>query len=241
MLRRRSNAEATAKLPVEVFYGDVLDPASLRAAMRDCGSVFYSVLDPRFWLTDPSPLYRTNVEGLVHAMDAALACGVERFVFTSTMGTLGLDPNGPVSEEVEFNWRDRACGYILSRLEAEPRFLSYCREKGLPGVALCVVNTYGPGDYQPTPHGKMLWDVARGAVRYMLDAGALTVDVRDRPRAPLRCWPGFPVESARIALELRASPGSGRTPIRGALRLGDPNRRRTGAGALLPGAGFRRG
>lgn len=185
LLRRSSNAAATEDLPVEVCYGDVLDPASLRAAMRDCGSVFYSVLDPRFWLTDPTPLYRTNVEGLVNAMDAALACGIERFVFTSSMGTLGLNPKGPVTEDIEFNWRDRACGYILSRLEAETRFLSYCREKGLPGVALCVANTYGPGDHQPTPHGKMLWDVARGAMRFTLDAGAPTVDIRDVAEAAL--------------------------------------------------------
>jgi dihydroflavonol-4-reductase len=179
LLRRSSKTEATEDLPVDVFYGDVLDPASLCAAIRDCRSVFYSVLDPRFWLTDSAPLYRTNVEGLVNTMDAALACGVERFIFTGTMGTLGLNPNGPVTEDIEFNWRDRACGYILSRVEAEARFLSYCREKGLPGIGLCVANTYGPEDYQPTPHGKMLWDVARGGVRYTLDAGAPTVDIRD--------------------------------------------------------------
>jgi dihydroflavonol-4-reductase len=185
MLRRSSNAAATEDLPVEVVYGDVHDPASLRAAMQDCGRVFYSVLDARFWLTDPTPLYRTNVDGLVNAMDAALAGDIERFVFISTMGTLGLNPNGPVTEDIEFNWRDRASGYILSRLEAESRFFSYCREKGLPGVALCVANTYGPGDHQPTPHGKMLWDVARGAMRFTIEAGAPTVDIRDVAEAAL--------------------------------------------------------
>jgi dihydroflavonol-4-reductase len=179
LLRKTSNAEATKDLPAEVFYGDVLEPASLRPAMEGCGSVFYSVVDPRFWLTDPTPIYRNNVEGLVNAMDAALVCGVERFIFTSTMGTLGLNPNGPVTEDIEFNWRGRASAYILARLEAENRFLAYCRDKGLPGVALCVANTYGPEDYQPTPHGKMLWEVAKGAVKYALDAGAPAVDIRD--------------------------------------------------------------
>jgi len=184
-LRRTSSTEAIENLPVEVFYGDALDPVSLRAAMEGCGTVFYSVVDPRIWLTDTTPLFRNNVEGLVNAMDAALACGIERFVFTSTMGTLGFNPNGPVTEDIEFNWRDRACAYILARLEAENRFLACCREKGLPGIALCVANTYGPEDYQPTPHGKMLWDVARGAVRFTWDAGAPTVDIRDVAEAAL--------------------------------------------------------
>jgi dihydroflavonol-4-reductase len=179
LFRKTSNREAMKGLPVETFYGDVLDPASLRAAMEGCGSVFHCVVDARFWLTDPSPIYRNNVDGLVNAMDAALACGVGHFIFISTMGTLGTNRNGPVTEDIPFNWRDRASPYILARLEAENRFFAYCGEKGLPGVALCVANTYGPEDYGPTPHGKGLWDIAQGVMKVALDAGAPTVDIRD--------------------------------------------------------------
>jgi dihydroflavonol-4-reductase len=185
LLRRSSNTEATRALPCEVFHGDVLDPASLLEAMQGCCTVFYSVVDPRFWLTDTAPIYRNNVVGLVNAMDAALASGIERFIFTSTMGTLGLNPGGLVTEDIPFNWRDRASAYILARLEAENRFLACCRERGLPGIALCVANTYGPEDYQPTPHGKALWDTARGALKIALDAGAPTVDIRDVAQAAL--------------------------------------------------------
>ncbi|HKY90146.1 MAG TPA: NAD-dependent epimerase/dehydratase family protein [Nevskiaceae bacterium] len=185
LLRRSSNTEAVKDLGAEIVHGDVLDPASLRRAMAGCGSVFYSVVDPRFWLTDQTPIWRNNVEGLENAMAAALECGIERFIFTSSMGTLGVNPNGPVTEDIPFNWRDRAPPYILARLEAENRFLACCREKGLPGVALCVANTYGPEDYQPTPHGKMLWDASRGAAPVTWNAGAPTVDIRDVAEAAL--------------------------------------------------------
>ena len=185
LLRSTSNTAALQDLPVEIYYGDVLDPASLRTAMEGCGSVFYSVVDPRFWLTDTTPLFRNNVEGLVNAMDAALACGIERFIFTSTMGTLGQNPNGPVTEEIDFNWLDRAPPYIRARLEAEHKFLACCREQGLPGVALCVANTYGPDDYQPTPHNEMLWKVASGKIGFSINAGAPTVDIRDVAEAAL--------------------------------------------------------
>jgi dihydroflavonol-4-reductase len=184
-LRRTSRQEALDPLPVERHYGDALDPASLRAAMNGCNTVFHCIVDPRFYLTDPSPLFRNNVEGLVNSMDAALACGVKRFVFCSTMGTLGRNPNGPVTEEIEFNWRDQAPPYIRSRREAEDQFNRYCREKGLPGVAVCIANTYGPEDYQPTPQGKMLWEVANGKMRIMWNAAQPTVDIRDAARAML--------------------------------------------------------
>lgn len=80
---------------------------------------------------------------------------------------------------------DRASPYIRARVEAENRVLAYCRDKGLPGVALCVANTYGPEDYQPTPHGGALWDTACGRIKACLDAGAPTVDIRDVAEAAL--------------------------------------------------------
>jgi dihydroflavonol-4-reductase len=185
LLRSTSRAAALENMPVEIVRGDVLDPESLRLAMAGCATVFYSVVDPRFWLTDQTPIYRNNVEGLVNAMDAALECGVQRFIFTSTMGTLGLNPNGPVTEDIPFNWLDRAPPYIRARLEAENRFLAYCRDKGLPGVALCVANTYGPHDYQPTPHNGNLWEVASGRMKVVVDVAQPTVDIRDVAQAAL--------------------------------------------------------
>jgi dihydroflavonol-4-reductase len=185
LLRKSSNRDALAGLPVEVCYGDVLEPTSLRAAMEGCASVFYCVVDPRYWLTDTTPMYRNNVEGLINAIDVALACGIERFIFISTMGTLGLNPNGPVTEDIEFNWLDRASAYIRTRLEAEQKLLTYCRDKGLPGVALCVANTYGPEDYQPTPQGKNLWNVSSGKMPVSWDASQPTVDIRDVAEAAL--------------------------------------------------------
>jgi dihydroflavonol-4-reductase len=185
LLRKTSSTAALKDLPVEIHYGDVLEPESIRAAMQGCGSVFHSVVDPRFWLTDVTPLYRNNVDGLVNVMDAALACGVERFIFTSSMGTLGFNPNGLVTEDIPFNWYDKASPYILARLEAENKMLEYCREKGLPGMALCVANTYGPDDYQPTPHGNMLWEAAQGKAPVTTDSGASTVDIRDVAEAAL--------------------------------------------------------
>ena len=185
LLRRTSRQVALQNLPIEIVYGDVLDPASLQAALQGCGTVFHSVVDPRFWLTDQTPIYRNNVDGLINTMDAALACGVDRFVFTSTMGTLGLNPCGPVTEDILFNWLDRAPPYICARVEAEKRFIEYCRHKGLPGVALCVANTYGPQDYQPTPHNGQLWQIAQGKAKVALDVAQPTVDIRDVAEAAL--------------------------------------------------------
>ncbi len=185
LVRATSNTRSIDGLQVERYLGDVMDIESLKTAMRGCGTVFYSVVDTRAWLSDPAPLYRCNVEGLTNALDAAQSAGIERFVFTSSMATIGRVSDRPAGESDEFNWWDAAPHYIRSRVEAENTLLRYCRERGFGGIALCVANTYGPEDTQPTPHGALLWQAAVGKLPVAIDCAAPTVDIRDAAQAAL--------------------------------------------------------
>ncbi|MEH6550287.1 MAG: NAD-dependent epimerase/dehydratase family protein [Pseudomonadales bacterium] len=185
LVRKSSNTQAIDHLELERFYGDVLDCDSLKIAMQDCDSVFYCVVDTRAWLRDPAPLYRVNVDGLKNAMDAALEAGVEKFIFTSTFGTIGRRDDGPSTETDEFNWWDDAPHYIRCRVEAENVFMSYCRDKGLPGVACCIGNTYGSDDIAPTPHGNMVKTVALGKMPMFWDGGGPCLGITDAARGML--------------------------------------------------------
>ncbi|MGI9284812.1 MAG: NAD-dependent epimerase/dehydratase family protein, partial [Pseudomonadales bacterium] len=185
LVRKTSDTRAIDGLIIDKHYGDVLDRDSLDAALQDCSSVFYCVVDTRAWLRDPAPLYRVNVDGLLNAMEAAVAAKIQHFVFTSTFGTIGLNPTGVSTEADAFNWESQAPHYVLCRVRAENLFLQYCQDKGLPGVACCVGNTYGEGDFAPTPHGKMVADVARGKMPFYWDGGGPSVGIKDAARAML--------------------------------------------------------
>ena len=184
MLRTTSSTQGIDDLNVERCHGDVFDDAALRAAMGGCDDVFYCVVDARMWLRDPAPLFRTNVEGLRHVLDAALDSNLRRFVFTSTIGTLAISDTRPVTEEDPHNWTQGGA-YIESRLAAENLLLSYCRDKGLPGVALCISTTYGPRDWQPTPHGSAIAMVAAGKMPFYFDQTLEVVGIEDAARAML--------------------------------------------------------
>jgi dihydroflavonol-4-reductase len=187
LIRRTSSTKAIEDLDIEYHYGDVFDDAALRSAMAGCDDVFYCVVDTRAWLRDPAPLFRTNVEGLRHVLDAAVKANLRRFVFTSTIGTIGI-PDEPrlATEEDAFNWADKGGGYIRSRVEAEKLVLHYAEERGLPAVALCVSNTYGPRDWQPTPHGGLLAAAAAGKIPvYIKDVATEVVGIEDAAAALL--------------------------------------------------------
>src|SRR5438270_3128944 len=72
MVRAGANTRSIDDLDVTRFHGDVFDTATVREAMQDCDHVFYCVVDTRAWLQDPSPLFRTNVEGLRYVLDVAV-------------------------------------------------------------------------------------------------------------------------------------------------------------------------
>ncbi|MDX1695961.1 MAG: NAD-dependent epimerase/dehydratase family protein [Ketobacteraceae bacterium] len=180
LIRPSSDTRATDDLPIERLVGNPLDEQDLRQAMQGCDTVFHSIVDARAWLRDPAPLYRVNIDGLRASMDAALSAGVSRFVFTSTYAIIGKSSTGLSTEENEFHWDDgEPPAYVKCRAEAEALMMRYCQEKGLPGIACNVGNTYGEADYQPTPHGKLLYDVARGRLPFYWDGGGPSLNIKD--------------------------------------------------------------
>lgn len=149
LLRETSSTRAIDDLPVERCYGDLGDAAALRKAMADVDDVHYCVVDTRFQLRDPTPLFETNVRALQGVLDVAAEADLHRFVFCSTIGTIAIgDGSGPVTEDMPFDWADRASAYIESRRQAEDLVLRHVA-RGVPAVALCVSTPYGPRDWNP--------------------------------------------------------------------------------------------
>ena len=184
MLRRTSSTRGIDDLDLESCYGDVFDDAALQAAMAGCDVVYYCVVDARMWLRDPAQLFRTNVEGLRHVLDAALAADLRKFVYTSTTGTLAINDHRPVTEDDPHNWTDGGA-YIESRKAGEDLVMQYAREKGLPAVALCISTTYGPGDWAPTPHGSVIARITAGRFPFYMGFSSEVVGIEDAARAML--------------------------------------------------------
>ena len=150
-LRKSSSTVAIDDLDVERCYGDFHDEEALRAAMSDRDVVFYCVVDTRFLLRDPSPLFETNVE---ESAAGAGHCNRGESVPVRLLQHHRHDRHRRgkrtrSTEDVPFNWHGIGGAYIESRRQAEDMVLAYARERGLPAVVMCVSNPYGPLDWQP--------------------------------------------------------------------------------------------
>jgi nucleoside-diphosphate-sugar epimerase len=189
MMRPTANTRGIDDLEVTRFHGDVFDTATVRRAMDGCDDVYYCVVDTRAWLQDPSPLFRTNVEGLRNVLDVAvekpIAAVLHRFVFTSSYATVGRR-HGRVATEDDLIDRRRLTPYVESRVQAEDTVLRYAAEAGLPAVAMCVSTTYGSGDWGRTPHGAFIVGAVFGKLPFLMNGIQLeAVGVDDAARALL--------------------------------------------------------
>jgi len=169
-------------LEVELAEGDLRDPESLRSALTGVSVLYHVAADYRLWASDPRELYTSNVNGTRNILEAAREAGVERVVYTSTVGTLGIPKDGRPGTETTPVSLDQMVGHykrskFLAEQEAE-RFAS----EGLDVVIVNPSAPVGPWDVKPTPTGKMVVDYLRGRMVASLDTGLNLVHVRDVAR-----------------------------------------------------------
>jgi dihydroflavonol-4-reductase len=165
-------------IDVERVRGDLRDADSLARAAAGCGLVFHVAADYRLWAKDPSELYRSNVEGTRNLLVAARSAGVERVVYTSTVGCIGVPPGGIGDEEVPVTLDQMTGDYKRSKFQAEQVALEFARG-GFPVVIVNPTAPVGDHDVKPTPTGKIVVDFLNGDMPAFIDTGLNVVDARD--------------------------------------------------------------
>lgn len=166
------------ELEVEVVTGDLRDRESLDRAAAGCGVVFHVAADYRLWAKDPGELYRSNVEGTRNMLEAARKAAVDRVVYTSTVGCIGIPGDRPGSEEVEVHLEEMTGAYKRSKFQAEQVALQFADSR-LPVVVVNPTAPIGGHDFKPTPTGKIVVDYLKGAMPAFVDTGLNLVDVED--------------------------------------------------------------
>jgi dihydroflavonol-4-reductase len=174
--------------------GDLRDPASLARAVAGCGLVFHVAADYRLWAAHPEELYRSNVDGTRNLLEAARHAGVERVVYTSTVGCIGIPKDGVGDERCPVRLEDMAGAYKRSKFLAEQVALEFAR-RGFPVVIVNPTAPIGDHDVKPTPTGRIVVDFLNGRMPAVIDTGLNVVDARDAAEGHLlACLHGTPGE-----------------------------------------------
>jgi dihydroflavonol-4-reductase len=131
------------------------------------------------WAKDPSVFYDINVTGTRNVLTAARLVGIERIVYCSTIGAIGLPADGGLGTEDTPVFLDQMAGhYKRSKYLAEQEVLKYAKE-GLPVVIVNPSAPVGAGDVKPTPTGQVIVDFMKGRMPAYIETGMNIVDVDD--------------------------------------------------------------
>jgi dihydroflavonol-4-reductase len=178
LVRPTTNVSTLRDFHVEVVYGDITDPVSIREAVQDVDFVFHVAADYRFWVPDPQRMHATNVDGTVQILRAASDAGVSRIVYTSSVVTVRGSKETPGTEADFIKLEECRSTYQRTKVLAE-RAVWELIAKGMPITIVNPSTPIGAGDRRPTPTGRLLVDYLIGRLPAYLDTALNWVSVED--------------------------------------------------------------
>lgn len=179
LVRPTSKVKVLDGVAVEFVEGDLRDAASLTRAMQGVQHVYHVAADYRLWAKNPGEIYESNVEGTRRLIEAAHRAGVERLVYTSTVATIAVPGHGALPNEATWAKLDEMIGhYKRSKFLAEQVALDAAKS-GAPVIIVNPTAPVGPGDWKPTPTGRIILDFLKGKMPAYVDTGLNVAPVED--------------------------------------------------------------
>jgi len=172
LMRPSSTNRAISDLSLEYVTGDLRDPPSLDRAVAGVQYIFHVAADYRLWARRSKDIYDSNVGGTKNLLAAAkrAGSGLERFIYTSTVATIAVDRPQLPNESTDAKLDEMVGHYKRSKWMAEQEVLRAARE-GLPVVIAMPTTPVGPGDWKPTPTGKIILDFLNGKMPGYVETG----------------------------------------------------------------------
>lgn len=178
LVRPTSDTRGIDGTAADIKQGDVLDEASVLAAMEGCEVVFHAGAPYVVWAKDPETIVRPAVVGTENVLRAAKKRGVARVVVTSSCNAVGFSREGRLDER---SWNTRTSSpYVRAKNEQERRADALAKEFGLDIVKVLPTAVLGPLDYRKTPTTAPFVDAlaGKGPVPFPMNL----IDVRDVAR-----------------------------------------------------------
>lgn len=159
----RENLSEALKDPRVRIYdvgGDVMQTDILQSAFKGADAVFHLAA---LWLLQcheyPRTAFDVNVRGTFNVMEACVATGIQRLVWSSSASVYGDAVTEPMEEDHPFNNKNF---YGATKIAGEAMLRAFHHRYGLNFVGLRYMNVYGPRqDY----HGAYI-----AVIMKMLDA-----------------------------------------------------------------------
>jgi dihydroflavonol-4-reductase len=147
LVRNPAKGAALEGLGCTLVAGDLNDERAIRVGMEGCDAVIHAaaVYEVGIPTSERKSMREANVGGTERVLGAALAAGIPKVVYVSTVGVFGNTHGRIVDESYEHPAEDFTSEYEKTKWEAHQVARRLIGE-GLPCVIVQPGGVYGPGD-----------------------------------------------------------------------------------------------
>ncbi|PCJ32882.1 MAG: hypothetical protein COA99_16155 [Moraxellaceae bacterium] len=182
------DSAALKKLPLRIFFGDILDIDSLKPAFADQDIVVHLAAFISVQQGHDQRLQAVNVEGVRNVAKVALDSGIKKMVHVSSvhaydtyrLGRPLIESDGPATSP-------KHPPYDQSKAEGEKALREYI-DKGLNAVILNPVGILGPYDDRPSLQGQGIITMLKFPISIVPKGHFCWVDVRDVAQAVINSF-----------------------------------------------------
>jgi nucleoside-diphosphate-sugar epimerase len=148
LVRTTSKVDFLKEIGVELRYGELNDPDSLKEALKGIDRIYHSAALADEWIS-PEVAHKINVEGTRNLLEAARQQNVGRVVYVSSLAVLGMhDHHGTPADSP---YQKSGDPYIDSKIDSEQLARDYNRGYGLPVTVVRPGFVFGPRDNKFIP------------------------------------------------------------------------------------------
>jgi dihydroflavonol-4-reductase len=164
--------------------GDLCDVASLEKACRNIDWIFHAAAIVSSCENDRLKMEKVNVEGTEALFQAACQAGVKRFIYISTVDTIGIDPEKPIANENNRSGFSYLCNPYSDTKTAAENYLFENKEADTavvivnPGFMIGAFDTHGTSS-------RIVREITRNKSLFAPKGGNSFVDVKDVCRGAL--------------------------------------------------------
>jgi dihydroflavonol-4-reductase len=168
----------------EVVFVDITSPESIGAALEGARYVYHLAGIVSIASKIDANIRAVNIDGTQNVIDACLARGVKRLIYTGTIHTLPFSDNTSVLREIPRFEPDRVSGaYAVSKAVASNLVLDAVHTRGLDAVIGMPSGIVGGFELKRSNYGQMVVDVAERRLPIYITGRYDFVDVKDVAKA----------------------------------------------------------
>jgi dihydroflavonol-4-reductase len=151
LIDKNTVSTALIELPINLFFGNILDSESVDLAIEGQDVVIHAAASTQLYPARSETINRVNINGTQNIIDKCLKHNVRRMIHVGTANSFGngsvTNPGNELSPYLGYRY---GLDYIDSKRKAQELVLKAVKEKQLPAVIVNPTFMIGPFDTKPS-------------------------------------------------------------------------------------------